>query len=168
MVRWNPVKFGDLWNHQVIGGIVRGYLWYCGRLRKYLWISDRLWNPQGVFAQTRQGSEETLRISHLTHLRLRPRSQQTDFEQARTLVCHYARSPLRGRPLRGRSRAFQHLMSKNLPVLPHFVAVNSQGRGVRAVLWEYGWCWWSLWLVGGEVGLWWCCVVSNPVNGVVG
>ena len=42
-------------------------------------------NPQGVFAQTRQGSEETLRISHLTHLRLRPRSQQTDFEQARAL-----------------------------------------------------------------------------------
>ncbi len=57
---------------------------------------DVLRNPQGVFAQTRQGSEETLRISHLTHLRLRPRSQQTDFEQAQTLVCHYARSPLRG------------------------------------------------------------------------
>lgn len=48
-------------------------------------MSDALWNPQGVFAQTRQGSEETLRISHLTHLRLRPRSQQTDFEQARAL-----------------------------------------------------------------------------------
>lgn len=48
-------------------------------------MSDALRNPQGVFAQTRQGSEETLRISHLTHLRLRPRSQQTDFEQARAL-----------------------------------------------------------------------------------
>ena len=43
-----------------------------------------------------------------------------------------ARSPLRGRPLRGRSRAFQHLMSQNLAVLPHFVAVNSQEEG-------YGW-----------------------------
>ena len=146
MVRWNPVKFGDLWNHKVIGGIVREYLWYCGELWECLRISDMLRNPQGVFAQTRQGSEETLRISHLTHLRLRPRSQQTTSSKLEPCL------PLRVKstswtfgPIRGLLRAFQHLMSQKPYGFASFRRCQLAGGGA--------------WGLGGSGALWcWVCV----------
>lgn len=98
-------------------------------------------NPQGVFAQTRQGSEETLRISHLTHLRLRPHSQQTDFEQARAVF-----ATTRGVhfvdfwPHTGLMRAFQHLMS---PKTLRFCLISSLSTR-RGGVWG---CAMGVWLV---------------------
>lgn len=123
-------------------------------------MSDVLRNPQGVFAKTRQGSEETLRISHLTHLRLRPRSQQTDFEQARTLVCHYARSPLRG--LLAPYGADASIPAPHEPKTCRFCLIPSLSTrrgGCGDGLWDRigaGYVLWGACMIGGWAG-WRCC-----------
>ena len=122
-------------------------------------MSDVLRNPQGVFAQTRQGPEETLRISHLTHLRLRPRSQQTDFEQARTLVCHYARSPLRG--LLAPYGADASIPAPHEPKTCRFCLIPSLST-------RRGGCGDGLWdRIGAGYVLWGACMIGAGV-GVVG
>ena len=149
------VSLGNICDIAAGYGSICEYLMYCGTLREFL-------RKLGRVRKRPFGSPTSP-----TFVCARARSKQ-GFEQARTLVCDYAR---KSTSWTSTSWTLASIPAPNEPKTCRFCLISSLSTR-RGGVWG---CAMGVWLVlvvvvigWGEVGLWWCCVVSNPVNGVVG
>ena len=93
-------------------------------------MSDVLRNPQDVFAQTRQGSEEILRThTSPTFVCARARSKPTSSKLEPCLHLRAESTSWTFGPIRGSLRAFQHLMSPKPTGFASFRRCQLAGEG---------------------------------------
>ena len=147
------MKFGEICNHQVVGGIAREFFYHLRGFRKYFKVCG---NFDGDGANS-AGFGEAL----LIHLRLRARARNKQpLSSAQALFVQRAESTSwTFGPIRGPLRAVQHLMSQKPAGFASFRRCQLAGGEVWAGLWDCVWWVYGVWGVGrvGSVVWSWAC-----------